>query len=375
MSWENSDNHNKDNKKHRCKKEALTPHDDQRPEVATTGEPAIEDEHLEVLEVFNAIRSDNSHIASEVVDDDNGETEDCNVPSASDQEQEEEEGEEQEEEEPVEQEQPALQHHYTIQENHKVGSQFLADIGNEWNLIKKFAKNTKIHKASRQEFAKHTYERLREGPNSSLYSKKQQLEYFAALDIAYHDDKSLKLCLLSYYLEHTREFRKVLLDAVTQDKIPNELDKADLMVGLCRIVHAGKVLADKGYFNTNGLWPNWNIVWTPNILDGKKKGFQYDPEQNEFKLPLAALRWVSEAFYSHFFNCFRILHDTIPRYNFEYIESAVSMATGDNNLNEPKLEPGGWAEYVQKYGYENECEKRRLKREGKKELVNIVVND
>ena len=62
------------------------------------------------------------------------------------------------------------------------------------------------------------------------------MEYFAALDIAYHDDKSLKLCLLSYYLEHTREFRKVLLDAVTQDKIPNELDKADLMIALLQDV-------------------------------------------------------------------------------------------------------------------------------------------
>ena len=87
------------------------------------------------------------------------------------------------------------------------------------------------------------------------------------------------------------------------------------------------------------------------------------------------MRWVSEAFYSHFFNCFRILHDTIPRYNLQYIDSAVSMATGDNNLNEPKLEPVGWAEYVEKYGYENECEKRRLEREAKKELVNIVVSD
>ena len=105
-------------------------------------------------------------------------------------------------------------------------------------------------------------------------------------------------------------------------------------------------------------FPQALITVTPHLL---RRGItQYTIAENNDRVPLCQLRYVSEAYFSRFYLKFKILRDGIPRSEFNKIGAAISMAHGDSNLRRPLKPPECYATYFKKYYPDREISENEM---------------
>jgi len=118
-----------------------------------------------------------------------------------------------------------------------------------------------------------------------------------------------------------------------------------------------QVLADKGFDQTTGFYPNHNTVLHPAFLHGHK---QFSPEQNAYNLRVCQLRYSCETVYAHVTKCTR-LYGFVPRREFHHFQHICDWGHGRANLYLPLQMPAKHVDYFEDNDrYQaNECRKRK----------------
>ncbi len=182
------------------------------------------------------------------------------------------------------------------------------------------------------------------GPNESTFSKLRQLQRLQRLDDMFNNGREQwEKCLLSHYLEHTRNQRKVLI-AQLEHAIRIEKGKADLNwvpERLAKLPPGYDGLGDRGFEGTSTSYPHLNEMKTPFFLDGRD---QFSHAEIYGSRDLCQGRYGSEVFNKRT-NDFFYLHDKIPRSNFLYLEEVLKWSMFHANLCQPFLIPRGANDY------------------------------
>ena len=195
---------------------------------------------------------------------------------------------------------------------------------------------------------------LKEGPNMCATTKIKQLKYFDRLYNAYME-KKLKPSVMAYYLHITKEYRKKILKqlqaevaAGIDEHVPDTtgLEEVDLKARLGKFPGGWFIIGDKGFICTGIHYPEAVKALCPAILyDSDNK--QYTEDQNELREKLYSLRYTSESSFSTFENRFRFTRDNIERSQFAFVEAAIAMVHGDNNIQVVLREPAGYTQFVE----------------------------
>lgn len=195
-------------------------------------------------------------------------------------------------------------------------------------------------------------ERLREqheavliaGANESGLRKLRQLERHERLHRCYEDGKLCK-CLLSYFLLAAKEDRHKLLrwmgsEMIDHDKVamPALEELPTIWLRLAKIPKEYKILADKGFAETERDYPNFNTVETPTKL-AAAKAYRKAPEHIKRDRPLTSSRFSAETVFSRVYSE-DILNGKIPYYLIPLLPYAHSLAHGEANLDQPFRTPG-----------------------------------
>jgi len=184
------------------------------------------------------------------------------------------------------------------------------------------------------------YELYYKGPSESRSSKIHQLETLEMLDNSYHVDLSMSMCLLSHYLEHTREYRQQVLQ---------HLRRGDAMLylkfGTEKIPAGWCVLADRGFRYDSCRLPNFNPVIIPSM---KLSRDQFEVEEIIEDIDKCRLRYTSEVLFSRQTdNAF--LRGVVPVNRLGSIEDNINFSFAQCNLMDPLTKPEDWSDYICKY--------------------------
>ena len=178
------------------------------------------------------------------------------------------------------------------------------------------------------------------GPSESRSNKIHQFETLELLDKEYHVKKTLRLCLLSHFLEYTREYRKRVLD-----NLRSNVSMIYLKFGTGKIPPGWCILADRGFRRDASKFPNMNPVIYPTLVSSRS---QFEVEEVIEDIDLCKLRYTSEIVFSRTTDC-HLLQGIIPVCNLPYITHHLNYAYGRANLMQPLACPENWSDYICKY--------------------------
>ena len=184
------------------------------------------------------------------------------------------------------------------------------------------------------------YELYYSGPSESRSRKIEQYETIELLDQLYHKVKGLKLCLLSHYLEYTREYRKKVLD-----NLRSNVSMVYLKFGTGKIPPGWCILADRSFRHDASKLPNINPIVYPTLVKGRD---QFEIEEVIEDIDLCRLRYTSEVLFSRVTDS-GILRGIIPVHRLPFIIDQFNYAYGHANLMQPLAYPENWNEYICKY--------------------------
>lgn len=178
-----------------------------------------------------------------------------------------------------------------------------------------------------------------EGPDSDGKAKLEQLELLEELHLIYEgkvEGKTLRKCLLSMHLKLTEGDRRKTIknikdfrDGLTEEppKIPRRLAKLPRDLS---------VLADRAFADDSLSYPNFNVIVSPEFLEGREQ-FARDELQRDRKK--CELRYTCEVVYSRIVNE-EILKGIIPYEVMARVSNAHAWAHGAANLYRPLKLPG-----------------------------------
>ena len=185
---------------------------------------------------------------------------------------------------------------------------------------------------------------LMSGTNSSGAVKLRQLEMHERLHRSYEAGK-LHKCLLSYFLlVSTGDRRKMLRwmgsSMVKESEVPMpELDELQtIWLRLAKIPEAYKVLADKGFADTERDYPWFNLIETPTRL-AASKGYRKAPGHIKRDRPQTSSRFSAETVFKRVYEE-DALQGKIPYYMIPLLPYAHSLGHGEANLRQPFRRPG-----------------------------------
>jgi hypothetical protein len=178
------------------------------------------------------------------------------------------------------------------------------------------------------------------GPSESRSSKIHQFETLELLDKEYHVKKTLRLCLISHFLEYTREYRKKVLD-----NLRSNVPMIYLKFGTGKIPPGWCILADRGFRRDASKFPNMNPVVYPTLVSSRS---QFEVEEVIEDIDLCKLRYTSEVLFSRVTDC-KLLEGIIPVHNLPYITHHLNYAYGRAKLMQPLACPENWSDYICKY--------------------------
>eukprot|EP00984_Skeletonema_dohrnii_P006915 scaffold2464_cov96-Skeletonema_dohrnii-CCMP3373.AAC.8 len=185
---------------------------------------------------------------------------------------------------------------------------------------------------------------LRAGANESGLRKLRQLERHERLHLSYESGK-LRKCLLSYFLLAATDDRRKLLrwmgsSMINHDDIamPTVEELPKIWLRLAKIPEKYKILADKGFADTERDYPWFNLVETPTKLSAAK-GYRKSPEHIKRDRPLTSSRFSAETVFHRVYSE-DILNGKIPYYLIPLLPYAHSLAHGEANLHQPFRRPG-----------------------------------
>lgn len=205
------------------------------------------------------------------------------------------------------------------------------------------------------------YKMYYSGPSESRSAKIEQYETLELLDELFHKVKSLRLCVLSHYLEYTREHRRRVLE-----HLRSNVPMVYLKFGTGKIPPGWCILADRGFRHDASKLPNINPIVYPTLVKGRD---QFEVEEVIEDIDLCRLRYTSEVLFSRVTDS-GILRGIIPVNRLAYIIEHLNYAYGHASLMQPLAYPDNWNEYVCKYyGTISSYEKKFPQKKSKKSSV------
>jgi len=171
---------------------------------------------------------------------------------------------------------------------------------------------------------------FRHGPNSSSKDKEEQVLLLLRVAQAYEEHKIGK-SLIAYYCVKNKAFLELCATALSG----GVADVPALKQALGKFPAGWSILGDRGFFNHETLYPNWNLHLTPHFLEGRT---QFTKEEVSADAVTCKLRYGAEVVYSRLVQT-NFVRPIVPYGHFNLFQHALHWAQGKANMMQPIQAP------------------------------------
>jgi hypothetical protein len=169
---------------------------------------------------------------------------------------------------------------------------------------------------------------LKSGPDQSAARKLQQLSRHKRLYASF-EAGILHSCMLTDYLAAAKNIRQQQLRVLQGTNRSSDVaENLKLPLRLAKIPPGYRILADRGFVNDAGRYPNANAQMTPHFLSGRA---QFPGEERSSDMVTCMLRYGSETNFARV-TSENILRDTIPSSHFQVLDHANHWAHASANF-------------------------------------------